>query len=77
MRPPRQLRGRAAGLAAGLALAVAAAAAAQAIIGPGFELERAGRLDQAADIYLATARAVEPRTGRKFNTLATLSRARA
>jgi len=57
MRPPRQLRGRAAGLAAGLALVVAAAAAAQAIIGPGFELERAGRLDQAADFYLATARA--------------------
>src|SRR6266705_983498 len=53
MRPPRQLRGRAAGLAAGLALVVAAAAAAQAIIGPGFELERAGRLDQAADLYLA------------------------
>ena len=40
-----------------LALAVAGAAWAQAIIGPGFELERAGRLDQAADFYVATVRA--------------------
>src|SRR6266566_8458402 len=47
---------RAAVLAAALALGVAHAAPAQGI-GQGFELERTGRVDQAAELYLATVRA--------------------
>ena len=43
-------------LATAFALAVADAAPAQAI-GQGFELERTGRADQAAELYLATVRA--------------------
>jgi len=53
-RPSPTVRG--ALLATAFALAVADAAPAQAI-GQGFELERTGRADQAAELYLATVRA--------------------